>query len=76
MLWCMVRLLIPGPSGRQRYSVLATLNAVTHEVNRVAHCNYINAESVCTLLRQVAAAGLPWPITLMLDNARYQRSIS
>src|SRR5262245_62732593 len=34
---------------------------------------YINAESVCGLLRQIATAGLPRPITLVLDNARYQR---
>ena len=72
-LWCLVRLFVPGPSGRQRYNVLAALNAVTHEVIRVANHSYINAESVCALLRQVAAAGLPRPITLVLDNARYQR---
>src|SRR3712207_1435052 len=34
---------------------------------------YINAESVCALLREVAAAGLSKPITLVLDNARYQK---
>jgi transposase len=72
-LWCLVRLFVPGPSGRKRYNVLAALNAVTHEVLRVANHSYINAESVCDLLRQVAAAGLPRPITLVLDNARYQR---
>jgi transposase len=72
-LWCLVRLFIPGPSGRKRYNVLAALNAITHEVIRVANHSYINAESVCALLRQIAAAGLPRPITLVLDNARYQR---
>lgn len=72
-LWCLVRLLVPGPSGRKRYNVLAALNAVTHEVIRVANHSYSNADSVCALLRQVAAAGWPRPITLVLDNARYQR---
>jgi transposase len=72
-LWCLVRLFVPGPSGRKRYNVLAALNAVTHEVIRVTNHTYINAEAVCTLLHQVAAAGLPRPITLVLDNARYQR---
>jgi transposase len=72
-VWCLVRLLLPGPSGRKRYNVLAALNAVSHEVIRVANDSYINAESVCALLRQVAAAGLPRPLTLVLDNARYQR---
>src|SRR6516225_5177680 len=72
-LWCLVRLFVPGPSGRKRYNVLAALDAVSHEVIRVANHSYINAESVCDLLRQIAAANLPRPITLVLDNARYQR---
>lgn len=72
-LWCLARLFVPGRSGRKRYNVLAALDAVTHEVIRVANHSYINAESVCALLRRVAAAGLPRPITLVLDNARYQR---
>jgi transposase len=72
-LWCLVRLLVPGPSGRKRYNVLAALNAVTHEVIRVTNHSYINAESVCALLHQIAASGVPRPITLVLDNARYQR---
>ncbi len=34
---------------------------------------YINALSVCDLLNQLAALGLSMPITLVLDNARYQK---
>lgn len=71
-VWCLVRLFIPAPSGRKRYNVLAALDAITHRVIRVSNDGYINAESVCQLLRQIAAAGLPRPITLVLDNARYQ----
>jgi hypothetical protein len=72
-LWCLVRLLLPGPSGRKRYNVLAALDAVTHRVIRVSNHAYINAESVGALLREVASAGLVGPITLVLDNARYQK---
>ena len=72
-LWCLVRRFVPGPSGRKRYNVLAALDAVTHRVIRVANHAYINAESVRALLRQVAAAGLRRPVTLVLDNARYQK---
>jgi transposase len=72
-LWCLVRLFVPGPSGRKRYNVLAALDAVTRRVIRVSNHAYINAESVCTLLREVAAAGIGGPITLVLDNARYQK---
>ena len=34
---------------------------------------YINAESVCELLRKLAALNLGMPITLFLDNVRYQK---
>jgi len=71
-VWCLVRLFVPAPSGRKRYNVLAALDAITHRVIRVSNDGYINAESVCQLLRQIAAAGLRRPITLVLDNARYQ----
>ena len=33
----------------------------------------VNAETMCDLLREVAAQGLAGPVTLVLDNARYQR---
>ena len=33
----------------------------------------INSESVCQLLHKLAALGLSIPITLVLDNARYQK---
>ena len=72
-VWCLVRLFIPGPSGRKRYNVLAALNAISHQVIRVANHSYINAESVCALLRAVAEVSVGLPITLVLDNARYQK---
>lgn len=39
----------------------------------VTNDTYINANSVCDLLRRIAASGLTLPITLILDNARYQK---
>ncbi len=72
-VWCLVRLFVPGPSGRKRYNVLAALDAVTREVIRVTNHGYINATSVCELLAKVASARLPGKVTLVMDNARYQR---
>ena len=34
----------------------------------------VNTETMCELLRKIAASGLAGPITLVLDNARYQRN--
>ena len=73
MLWCFARVFIPAPAGRQRFNVLAALNAISHELVTVCNESYINAESVCELLRRIAALGLDVPITLVLDNARYQK---
>src|SRR5512142_1557780 len=72
-LWCATRLFVRAASGRKRYNVLGALDAVTPRLIRVTNHDYSNAESVCTLLRAVAAAGVGLPITLVLDNARYQK---
>ena len=74
VLWCLTRLCVRAASGRKRYNVLAALDAVSHRLIQVSNHSYINAESVCLLLRAVAAAAAPGiPITLVLDNARYQK---
>jgi transposase len=72
-LWSLVRQWVKTPSGRQRFNVLAALNAITHEIITVTNATYINAESVCALLEAIAAAGIKTAITLVMDNARYQR---
>ncbi len=69
----MKRIFIKSPSGRKRFNVLGALNAITHEVITVTNDTYINSESVCQLLHKLAALGLSIPITLVLDNARYQK---
>ena len=66
-------MLVRAPSGRQRFNVLGALHAITHELITVTNESYINALSVCELLEKIAALGLSTPITLVLDNARYQR---
>ena len=72
-VWCWARWCVRAASGRKRYNVLAALDAVSHGLVRVCNHSYINAESVCALLRAVAEAGAGLPITLVLDNARYQK---
>ncbi len=72
-LWSVKRLFLQAPAGRQRFNVLGALNAITHEMITVTNDAYINAESVCLLLEKLAALNLGIPITLFLDNARYQK---
>jgi transposase len=72
-VWSFVRLFIPTPAGRKRVNILAALNAITHELVTVINDTYINSDSVCQLLRKIAALNFMLPVTLVLDNARYQR---
>ena len=72
-LWCFTRLLIRGPSGRKRFNVLGAIDAVTHELTTVCNETVVNAETVCELLRKLAARYVGLPVTLVLDNARYQK---
>jgi transposase len=72
-LWSLVPQFIRSASGRQRYNILGAINPLTFEFFRVSNTTYINSASVCELLRQIALAGITTPITLVLDNARYQR---
>jgi transposase len=72
-LWCKVRWCVRAASGRKRFNVLGALDAVSHDLVQVTNHSYINAEAVCALLRAVVEAGTGLPITLVLDNARYQK---
>jgi len=71
-LWGFARVFIQAPSGRQRLNVLGALHATTRQLVTVVNQDYINAGTVATLLRQLAATFSELPITLVLDNARYQ----
>jgi len=73
-LWSFVRLWVRAASGRQRFNVLGAWNAVTRQLTYVANTTVVNTETMCELLRTIAAEGLSGPITLVLDNARYQRN--
>ena len=72
-LWSMVRVFIQAPAGRQRFNVLGALNAIIHELITVTNEAYITAENLCELLQKLADLKLIIPITLFLDNTRYQK---
>lgn len=72
-VWCFVRCFIKSPSGRSRFNVLGALDAITKEIITVVNDTYINAESVCELMKKLAEKNIAIPITLILDNAKYQK---
>lgn len=72
-LWCITRLWIKAPSGRQRFNVLGAIDAITKEVITITNTDYINSTTVCALLNKIKALNPSIPISIFLDNARYQR---
>jgi transposase len=73
-LWSFARPFVRAASGRQRFNILGAFDAVTRELVSVCNTTVVNKETMGELLRKVAALGLAGPITLVLDNAKYQRN--
>ena len=73
-LWSILRVFVRAASGRQRFNVLGAWDAVARTLTAVTNTTVVNTDTMCDLLRAVAARGLVGPVTLVLDNARYQRN--
>src|SRR5436853_6646030 len=73
MVWCFVRYFIPTPSGRKRFNVLGAVDALTKEIITVVNETTVTAETMCELLSKLAAHVGEGAITVVLDNARYQK---
>ena len=73
-LWSIARVFVRAASGRQRFNVLGAWNAVSRKLIAVTNTTVVNSETMCELLRKIAAEGLVGPITIVLDNAKYQRN--
>ena len=73
-LWSFARIFVRAASGRQRFNVLGAWNATTRELIAVTNTTVVNTATMGDLLRKIASLGLAGPITLVLDNARYQRN--
>lgn len=71
-LWSLTRIFIKAPSGRQRFNVLGALDAVSKELLTITNNTYITSTQVCELLNKIALKTKN-PITVVLDNSRYQR---
>ncbi len=73
-LWCFARQFIRSPTGRKRFNVLGAVDAISKDIHTFTNESYINSTSVCLFLRQISKHyGEAIPITIVLDNASYQR---
>jgi transposase len=73
MIWCFGRIFVKSGCGRQRYSVLGALDSHSKEVITVRTTENVNAETVCELIDSIRLSHPDEALTLVMDNARYQR---
>lgn len=73
MLWCFERLFLKSSSGRQRYNVLGAYSVKGTELITLTNNAYINSDTIVDLLILISAQHPDTVITLVMDNARYQR---
>ena len=73
MIWSFSRLFIKGASDRQRYNIPGAVDSHSKEVITVRTTDNINALTICQLLEMLGRKHPEIPVTIVLDNARYQR---
>jgi transposase len=73
ILWCMSRIFIPAASGRTRINVLGAYDPIKNELIKIVNRSYINSLTVIELLEKIRIIYFGKTITIVLDNAKYQR---
>lgn len=72
MIWCLKRVFLRTASGRQRYNVLGAVETRDHDLVSIRTTESINAQKICELILEIDRRYPEEPITLVMDNARYQ----
>lgn len=72
-LWCLSRVFIKSSSGRSRFNVLGAIDAISLHLFTVCNTSYINDQTFCEMLKKLRDYYEDLPITVILDNARYQK---
>jgi len=73
VLWCLTRIFIPAASGRTRVNVLGAYDPINNVLHKIVNREYINSSTIIELLERLRAVYFDKTITIVLDNARYQR---
>ncbi len=71
-IWSKVRLFIKSSAGRQRLNVIGTIDAISKKILFQTNITTVNAESMATFLYYLKSQLPDKPISIVLDNARYQ----
>ena len=73
MVWCFTRVFTRTSPGRQRYNVLGAIDSHNQELISIRTTQNINSHTIVELLEKIHAKYPDHEITLVMDNARYQR---
>lgn len=73
MIWCFARVMVRTSPGRQRYSVLGAVDSHSHELISIRTRENVNATTVVALLEAIREKHPDGDVSLVMDNARYQR---
>jgi len=73
VLWCISRIFVQAASGRTRINVLGAYDPIKNELIKIINRSYINSLTVIELLEKIRAVNFGKVITVVLDNAPYQR---
>jgi len=73
VLWCITRIFVPAASGRTRINVLGAYDPIHNKLIKITNRSYINSSTVIELLEMIRTTHIGKAITIVLDNARYQR---
>lgn len=71
-VWSKTRKFIRSGAGRNRINLLGAVDAITHEFFHIHNTDKINAVVIMDFLRNIRAQCGQLPISIVLDNARYQ----
>lgn len=74
-VWSFARVFIPSATGRYRWNVLGALDAVSLKVHTFCNDTTINAECVVSFFKELRKIYGTTPITIFLDNVRYQHCV-
>ena len=71
-VWSKDRIFLKTAAGRNRLNVLGAVDAISKEVFTTDNTTYITADTVKTFLEDIRSKSPDIPITVVMDNARYQ----
>lgn len=71
-VWCKGQLYLPTGAGRNRFNLLGAIDPFSLDLIQSHSMVYVDAEQVKTFLEKVRDQSGDIPVSIVLDNARYQ----